>query len=355
MPGRTAEPERIAHAVGDDPRAFGRARRRSGCRAAPAPVAGSTRRSAPSKLVGSANVRRSWLRSAPPFGGRRRQDGADAARRIAARIQRAAVLAVVDEVEARAVAAADVERAIGAEVERPHRVARILLAPVLDQHLLGSDHRVAGRRQPGEAAAHDAAVGRRSGWRRAPVGRRARRAPARRGAADRRVVGVQHVHVRVVRKAGVEGEAEQSRGPRSCGPGSSGRRRRRAVESVSESNTLTRPLFSATKTRPSEAKRTAVGLVSPVNTVRSENPGGYVAARAVAGCRSASRPATTASRARTLTGSTETKQFECSDFRRIFTPIPGVAVNAPSQGRRQRRWTWGLDVDGPERSGRGRC
>ena len=44
--------------------------------------------------------------------------------------------------------------------------------------------------------------------------------------------------------------------------------------SDSESNTLISPLFSATKTRPSEAKRTAVGLVSPENTVRSENPCG---------------------------------------------------------------------------------
>ena len=40
------------------------------------------------------------------------------------------------------------------------------------------------------------------------------------------------------------------------------------------SKTLIIPLFSATKTRPSGAKRTAVGLVSPENTVRSENPGG---------------------------------------------------------------------------------
>ena len=52
------------------------------------------------------------------LGGRRGQGRADAAGRIAARVARAPVLAVVDEVEARAVAAARVERAVGAERER---------------------------------------------------------------------------------------------------------------------------------------------------------------------------------------------------------------------------------------------
>jgi hypothetical protein len=44
--------------------------------------------------------------------------------------------------------------------------------------------------------------------------------------------------------------------------------------------TLMSPLFSATKTRVSGAgeKRTAVGFVSPENTVDSENPAGKVAA-----------------------------------------------------------------------------
>jgi hypothetical protein len=43
---------------------------------------------------------------------------------------------------------------------------------------------------------------------------------------------------------------------------------------------LIRPLFSATKTLPSEAKRTVVGLVSPENTVVYRQPSGSVAARA---------------------------------------------------------------------------
>src|SRR5215216_1640146 len=46
------------------------------------------------------------------------------------------------------------------------------------------------------------------------------------------------------------------------------------VVSAMLSNTLMRPLFSATKTRPSEAKRKVVGSVSPEKTVVSWNPGG---------------------------------------------------------------------------------
>ena len=64
-------------------------------------------------------------------------------RRIAARVDgrraagAAAQLAVVGAVEARPVAAAHVERAVGPEGDRADRVARELLAPVVDQHLLG--------------------------------------------------------------------------------------------------------------------------------------------------------------------------------------------------------------------------
>jgi hypothetical protein len=36
------------------------------------------------------------------------------------------------------------------------------------------------------------------------------------------------------------------------------------------------PLFSATKTRPSDEKRIAVGSVSPESTMDSENPAGKV-------------------------------------------------------------------------------
>ena len=46
------------------------------------------------------------------------------------------------------------------------------------------------------------------------------------------------------------------------------------VVSVRLSKTLMRPLFSATNTRPSGEKRTAVGWVSPLKTISSWNPGG---------------------------------------------------------------------------------
>ena len=135
VPGPEREPERVAQAVRDDPA-------RVGVGAADERVAGSAgagvRVDAQDRAVeagGSPLVRRSWLRSAPPsaVGGVMR--AADAARRVAARVERVAVLAVVGEVEARAVARADVERAVGAEGELADRVARVLLAPVLDQHL----------------------------------------------------------------------------------------------------------------------------------------------------------------------------------------------------------------------------
>ncbi len=105
---------------------------------------------------------------------------------IPARVDRVAVLAVVREVEARAVTPAHVQRAIGAEGEAAERVAWILLAPVLDQHLLG-----ARGVQPREPAADHAAVVR--GPRRCGAGV----APARRGGRARvLVVRVQRVDER---------------------------------------------------------------------------------------------------------------------------------------------------------------
>jgi hypothetical protein len=48
------------------------------------------------------------------------------------------------------------------------------------------------------------------------------------------------------------------------------------VVSVRLSKTLIRPLFSATKTRPSEANRMAVGFVSPLKTTLSWKLAGRV-------------------------------------------------------------------------------
>src|SRR5262245_42024664 len=54
------------------------------------------------------------------------------------------------------------------------------------------------------------------------------------------------------------------------------------------SYTLRIPLFSATNTRPSLANLIAVGLVSPVKTAVSWNPGGRVTPRASPATRAAS-------------------------------------------------------------------
>ena len=224
-------------------------------------MAGSTRRIAPLRPTGSPVVRRSWLRSAPPsaVGG---NIAADASRRIAAGVDRRAVLPVVDEVEAGAVAAAHVEGAVGTERQAPDRVARVLLAPVLDQHLLGADHRVAGRLEPRQAAGDDAAVRGRAGRRRAAVRRAAHRSPPRRRAADGGVEGVEDVDPRVVGKFGASARPSS---PRSQKLWTWVRRSANTVGVVSDrlSKTLMSPLFSATKTRPSGENRTAVGWVSP--------------------------------------------------------------------------------------------
>src|SRR5262249_19138431 len=83
--------------------------------------------------------------------GRRLHAAADAAGRIVAGIHlRIAGLPVVDEIEARAVAGAGVQRAVRAEEQRADRVAGELLAPVLEQHLLAADHEIAGRLQARE-------------------------------------------------------------------------------------------------------------------------------------------------------------------------------------------------------------
>ena len=60
------EAERVPHPVGDDPAGVRVGLDASGLFGMPSPVSGLTRRIAPSSVVGSDVVRRSWLRSAPP-------------------------------------------------------------------------------------------------------------------------------------------------------------------------------------------------------------------------------------------------------------------------------------------------
>ena len=145
------------------------------------------------------------------FGGGRGQGGADPARRVAARVERGTVLAPVGEVEAGPVAAGGVQGPVGPELQVAHRVARVLLAPVLDQHLLGTGHQVPGGGQARQPPRDHAAVAGGSRWGRARVGVAAGRPPAgcRGGRAQLVVVGVEDVDVGLGREVGVEDHAEQ--------------------------------------------------------------------------------------------------------------------------------------------------
>jgi hypothetical protein len=130
-------------------------------------------------------------------------------------LQAAAALAVVGAPKAGTIAPADVELAVGAEGQIAHGVTGVLLAPVLDQDLLVAGHRVRGNisLQAREALADHATIGGRS-WRGGTgVRGRTRRAPARRGFVDRRVLGVQYIHVGPGREARVEGKAKQAAVP----------------------------------------------------------------------------------------------------------------------------------------------
>src|SRR5207248_5858885 len=144
-PGPQREAERVAEAVRDDPaqvrvaaRAL-RVRREPGARCGVDAEDGAVQ---DHRLAGRAARALAAERAA--LARRRRQGGADGARRVAARIRRGrgwaaggpAELAVVGIPEVRALPAGGVERTVSAEVEVADRVARELLAPALDQHLL---------------------------------------------------------------------------------------------------------------------------------------------------------------------------------------------------------------------------
>ena len=110
-----------------------------------------------------------------------------------------AVLAIVHAVEARPVAGAGIKGPIGAEPECPDRMARILLAPVLDEDRLWARDRASADAEPRQPGAHHAAVCRRTGR-----GRTAIVAAADWPAATEDVVvGVEDVNPRPRRKGGV--------------------------------------------------------------------------------------------------------------------------------------------------------
>jgi hypothetical protein len=82
-------------------------------------------------------------------------------------------------------------------------VAGVLLAPVVDEHLLGSGHDVPADLQSRHPPRHQTAIGSRPGRGRAGV------VPGRRGAADRGVVRIEHVDIRVAREVRRQRHPEQ--------------------------------------------------------------------------------------------------------------------------------------------------
>ena len=216
VPGRRAQPEGVAEAVGDDEVVARHAvvsQRivRRHLRAGRGGADVDAQHAAVVALRDRPTVRMSWLRSAPPW----ELGGAGLAPPgIAAGVHRAAVLPPVDEVEARAVAGARVEHAVGAEHQVAGRVARVLLAPVaLEERHLSTLHRDGIDVDAREPALHHAAVVRRTRRRRTRIAGDVRRAPARRGAAGHRIVGVERVEVRASREARVDRQAEQAAVP----------------------------------------------------------------------------------------------------------------------------------------------
>ena len=138
---------------------------------------------------------------------RRRQRRPDAPGRVTAGILggddwegRPAELPVIGVVEVRAVSGTRVQRAVQPEVEVAHRVARELLAPVVDEDLLSRAR--AGDRQTRHTPAHDTTVGGRTGRLRTGV------VPDRGRAPDGGVVGVKDIGVRRRGVVRIECEAE---------------------------------------------------------------------------------------------------------------------------------------------------
>ena len=201
------EAERIAQAFGDDP---ARVRVGAGEHRVGADALAGARVDADQRPVEAHRIpRRPQVLAAQcaALGVRRRRVGAGV--RVVAWVHRIPVLAPVGEVERGAVAARRIEGARGVHLQRADRVARVLLAPVLDQDVLVHAPTRLGN-QAREPAAHDAAVARRPRRVRAGVGEVVARRPARRRAPDCRVVGVEDVDVRKARVVEVDVHPEQT-------------------------------------------------------------------------------------------------------------------------------------------------
>ena len=216
MPGRNAKRNGFRKPYATIRRRFAIGRRRcSGCRRPRRLSRGRGGGATRSSNAGPAERRGLWARSAPPcaVGGvsvpPTPAGGSPQGFFGVGGPASAAVLPVVDAGEARALATADVQLAVGPEAEVADRVARVLLAPLVgDQALRRSDLAVVGRHlDPDELAADDTPVGVRPRRSRAPV------VPDRRRLPRRRVVGVQEIHVPVRREARVERNPQQAAVP----------------------------------------------------------------------------------------------------------------------------------------------
>ena len=208
-PGPSCDAEWIAKSMSHDPLGIGigarekRVARQSGARQR----VYAQDRAIERRWVGrSPNVLRSKGAS---LGNRQRHASSG---RIAARVDRSAVLAPVGEVEARSIAAADIERPVSAKRQVANRVARVLLTPVGDQRKrLGGN--VARRCEPSQAAGHDATVCRRA-WRRGTgVSVGVRSSPPRSRSPRHGIVGVERIDVRRCWEVGVQRQTEQAAVP----------------------------------------------------------------------------------------------------------------------------------------------
>ena len=112
-------------------------------------------------------------------------------------------------VEVRSFAAGQVEVSVGAESERPDRMARKLLTPILDQDLLGGRPVGADRGQSRQMSADHAAVRRRTGGSRGRDRRCRRRVPIWARSADRARRSSRGRRRDVGREVGIDRDPEQ--------------------------------------------------------------------------------------------------------------------------------------------------
>ena len=181
---------------------------KSGFVGSAAPLSGLTRMTDAVEDTGSPLVRRSCARRLPPsaVGGVRTAPTPPGGSPHG--FERAAVLAPVGEAEGGAVPGRRVEIAVRPELDLALRMARVLLAPVRDEHGLH-----AGRAHARETPRDDAAVDVAARGVRARVGGRAGGAPAGGRAADGRVVRVEDVDVGIRGELRVERHPEQAAVP----------------------------------------------------------------------------------------------------------------------------------------------